>query len=68
MSKPPVFYALMQVVFNPVSQIGQYVPEFQERLRRSGFPDYKPETQTEVKLSVGPAGRPSRLSGSVGAF
>jgi uncharacterized protein (TIGR04255 family) len=43
MSLVPVFYALAQVQFNPIAQISVYVDQLQERLRRSGFPDFRAE-------------------------
>ncbi|MBM1142720.1 TIGR04255 family protein [Alcanivorax sp. ZXX171] len=55
MHKPPVFYALIQVKFNPV-QMERFVPDFREGLRRDGFPDYEAESQTEVFISMGPNG------------
>jgi uncharacterized protein (TIGR04255 family) len=45
MSLAPVFYTLAQVQFNPISQMSDYVARLQERLRRSGFPDFRAEHQ-----------------------
>lgn len=47
-AKPPVFYFLTQVRFNRVTQMEQYVPAFQEALRRDGFADFNEEVQLEV--------------------
>jgi uncharacterized protein (TIGR04255 family) len=41
----PVFYTLAQVQFNPIAQMSDYVAPIQERLRRSGFPDFRAEHQ-----------------------
>jgi uncharacterized protein (TIGR04255 family) len=45
MSLAPVFYTLAQVQFNPIAQMSDYVARLQERLRRSGFPDFLAENQ-----------------------
>jgi uncharacterized protein (TIGR04255 family) len=44
----PVFYTLAQVQFNPIARMSDYVGSIQERLRRSGFPDFRPENQLEI--------------------
>jgi uncharacterized protein (TIGR04255 family) len=50
MSLAPVFYTLAQVQFNPIAQISVYVDQLQERLRRSGFPDFRAENQFELTI------------------
>jgi uncharacterized protein (TIGR04255 family) len=50
MSLAPVFYTLAQVQFNSIAQMTDYVARLQERLRRSGFPDYQVENQLELTL------------------
>lgn len=50
MSLAPVFYTLAQVQFNPIAQISGYVASLQERLRRSGFPDFQAENQLELTI------------------
>lgn len=50
MSLAPVFYTLAQVQFNPITQMPGYVDNLQERLRHSGFPDFRAENQ--VKLTI----------------
>lgn len=40
MRQAPVFYTLVQVVFNSILQMADYVPKIQDRLRRDGFPDF----------------------------
>jgi uncharacterized protein (TIGR04255 family) len=42
LDKPPLIYALAQVVFNPVKGMARFVPNFQDKLRES-FPDYVEE-------------------------
>jgi uncharacterized protein (TIGR04255 family) len=55
MNNAPVFYTLAQVGFNPISVMGDYVPKIQERLRRTGFPDFRTETlhRVEFRQKVG---------------
>lgn len=50
MSLAPVFYTLAQVQFNPIAQMLDYVAPIQERLRRSGFPDFRVENQFELTI------------------
>jgi uncharacterized protein (TIGR04255 family) len=50
MSLAPVFYTLAQVQFNPIAQMLDYVARLQERLRRSGFPDFRAENQFELTI------------------
>ncbi len=51
MNLAPVFYTLAQVQFNPIAQMAGYVDLLQERLRRSGFPDFRAEHQFEFTIS-----------------
>jgi uncharacterized protein (TIGR04255 family) len=50
MSLSPVFYTLAQVQFNPITQMTEYVSPLQEHLRRSGFPDYRADSQIEFAI------------------
>lgn len=59
MSNPPVFYTLIQVRFNRVSQMHSFVPAFQEALRKKGYPDYREESQLEVQIVNTPSGQQS---------
>ena len=52
LTKAPVFYALAQIRFNPVSLMGDYVPKIQERLRQK-FPDFRQEMLQRIELKVG---------------
>lgn len=47
LANAPVYYALVQVRFEPVAAMAKYVDEIQDRLRRSGFPLYETE-QTQA--------------------
>jgi len=46
----PVFYTLTQFKFNPIAQMSEYVPRLQERLRRIGYPDFRPETRFAINI------------------
>jgi uncharacterized protein (TIGR04255 family) len=50
MSLAPVFYTLTHIRFNPIAQMSKYVDILQERLRRSGFPDFRAEQQIELTI------------------
>jgi uncharacterized protein (TIGR04255 family) len=50
MKLAPVFYTLAQVQFNPIAKMSDYVAPLQERLRRSGFPDFREEKQFELTI------------------
>src|SRR6185312_2713096 len=52
MRHAPVFYTLVQVTFNPVMQMADYVPKMQERLRHEGFPDFEAVQQRRIALKV----------------
>lgn len=46
----PLFYTLVQFVFNPLAQMHEYVPKVQEALRRKGFPDFSQEGQMSINI------------------
>lgn len=50
MNLAPVFYTLAQVQFNPIAKMSDYIAPLQERLRRSGFPDFREEKQFELTI------------------
>lgn len=53
MTLAPVFYTLAQVQFNPIAQMSDYyVASLQERLRRTGFPDYREEQQVSLTIRL----------------
>ncbi len=45
-----MFYTLAQVQFNPIAQMADYVAQVQERLRLSGFPDFRAEEQLGLTI------------------
>lgn len=59
LKKPPVFYSLIQIRFNRITQMHTYVSAFQEALRKKGFPDFSPETQLEVQIMQSAGGQPN---------
>lgn len=40
MRNAPVYFAIVQARHNPVLQLGTYVAEIQEKMRRAGYPDF----------------------------
>jgi len=46
----PVFYTLVQFKFNSIAQMAEYVPSVQEKLRRSGYPDYHQESMMSISI------------------
>lgn len=45
LANAPVYYALVQVRFEPVATMAKYVDEIQDRLRKTGFPLFESEQQ-----------------------
>jgi len=50
LSKPPVFYTLAQFKFNAIVGMSEYIPKFQENMRRNGFPDFRQENQLTMNI------------------
>jgi uncharacterized protein (TIGR04255 family) len=50
----PVYFALVQVRFNPVLALDSYVPKIQDQFRREGYPDSKKGTLTTFNLNMLP--------------
>jgi len=46
----PVFFTIGQVVHNPLLSLSNYLPHIQERMRKSGFPDFKRTNQMRIML------------------
>lgn len=47
----PVYFALGQVGFSPVMSMASFIPEIQEQLRTTGFPEFHVGQFTQVRLS-----------------
>lgn len=60
MSNAPVYYALAQAHFNPVTAMAKYVEQIQDRLRRDGYPLF--ESQQFMQLVV-PGADPTQPQG-----
>ena len=58
LSLAPVFYALAQVKFNPVVQMGEFVPRLQEALRRLNYLDFSFSEQPIISIILGGDGSP----------
>ena len=52
MRKAPVYFTTAQVRFNPILTLDALVPAIQDRLRMSGFPDYKPAPVTIFNFNM----------------
>jgi len=46
----PLFYVLAEIRFNSIELMERYVPEFQEVLRKNGFPDFREEINENVNI------------------
>jgi len=46
----PLFYVLAEVRFNSIELMGKYVPEFQDDLRKSGYPDFREEINQNLDV------------------
>jgi uncharacterized protein (TIGR04255 family) len=57
LSKPPIFFSLIQARFNPLFALESYVARIQDRLRQEGFPDASKTTFPTINLNLigGPA-------------
>lgn len=54
MKNAPVYYVIAQVRHNPVLSLGTYAPEIQERMRKAGYPDYRPGKTLVFNLMMQP--------------
>jgi uncharacterized protein (TIGR04255 family) len=52
----PIYHALVQVHFNAILPMEQYVPSIQDSLRKLGFPDYERSVIATVNVNLAPAG------------
>jgi uncharacterized protein (TIGR04255 family) len=51
MENPPIFYTVGQIVFNPVLNMGEYVPKFHARIRKD-FPEVRDENVRQFQLNL----------------
>jgi uncharacterized protein (TIGR04255 family) len=58
----PVYFALAQIRFNPVLSLETYVSDFQENLRKEGFPDFKKHVSAAFSFVAAADGAAPQLS------
>ena len=58
LSKPPVFFSLIQARFNPLFALENYVAQIQDRLRQEGFPDASKNPVQIINLNLVAGGPP----------
>lgn len=64
---PPIYFALVQVRFNPVLTLAEFMPRIQEAFRQIGYSDYR-YNSTYVFPSDGSEGQPVPVSQTVYLF
>lgn len=52
LASAPVYYALVQIRFEPVAAMAKYVEEIQDKLRKSGFPLFETEQSQAFNFFV----------------
>ena len=52
LKNPPVYFTLVQVRFNPILKLADYLPSIQEAFRRAGFPDFQTQTGFVIKVTM----------------
>lgn len=52
LSQAPVYFALVQARFNPITALDSYVPKIQDELRRQGYPDFQTGMQATFNLNL----------------
>jgi uncharacterized protein (TIGR04255 family) len=52
MTHAPVYFAIVQVRFNPILALDSYAPQIQERFRKHGFPDAQRSVLATVNLNL----------------
>lgn len=53
MANPPVYFALAYVGFDPVLAMSKYIPDIQEKFRKSGFTTYREDSTSKITVSDG---------------
>ena len=59
LERSPLQLVLVQVRFSPVTAMREYVPPFQDKLRKSGFPGFKKEQIQQVTFGPEPTAETS---------
>jgi uncharacterized protein (TIGR04255 family) len=52
LKKPPVYFTVAQVRFNPLLKLSDFLPSIQEGLRKFGFPAFTVHTTVALQLAV----------------
>ncbi len=52
LTKPPVYFTVAQVRFNPLLKLPDFLPSIQEGLRKVGFPAFTVHTTVALQLAV----------------
>jgi uncharacterized protein (TIGR04255 family) len=52
MTNAPVYFAIVQVRFNPILALDSYAPQIQERFRKDGFPDAQKSVLATLNLNL----------------
>ena len=53
LSNAPVYYTIVQVQFNPIMELDQYINRIQSRMSENGFPDFKRQIIQQFVLPMG---------------
>lgn len=56
LARAPVYYALVQIRFEPIAAMAKYVEEIQDKLRKSGFPLFETEQSQAFNFFSMPKG------------
>lgn len=52
LKKPPVYLTLVQVRFNPILKLGDFLPSIQESFRQAEHPDFERQHLTSIQLTI----------------
>jgi uncharacterized protein (TIGR04255 family) len=52
LSKPPVYFTVVQVRFNALLKLSDYLPSIQENLRLAGFPDFASHKSVLLQVTM----------------
>lgn len=59
MGNAPVYFALAQVKFNPLAALDSYIPAIQEKLRKTGYPDFQQQQVASLVINGQQFAKPS---------
>jgi len=51
LKSPPVYFTLVQVRFNSILKLAEYLPSVQDEMRKSGFPDFVTRKEMVLQLT-----------------